>query len=430
MNLEIDQQFLEQSHTPAHLEILNRFGPSLLKVRKLLQENRRDAQIESEQSFAKHAVEKNYQVGDRVYCKDESKTPGTTKKHLPQYSGPYTIVEVSPNKLNVRLCHVYTGKIGKRFIHVNKLKPTKDREHLLRKYATDNTSQQSSEAQYLEQHTSQSQQSTTSDHQSAEQSDVPIRSRAQGRQMDNSSAAEGKSNPGDRNVNGDLAKANRKAETDGENKSRDNSRTLAADERPDEANGSNSSTPAPPSRQTKTNDSDVQISATDTDLDNTANEINTATYQRNKTILSPNANEFRPGAHRHKLTGQNAESSEPRRANSGSDMARQSTPAQAERPTTVDTNSTQKKQTQKSADVRLTRTQTQMNKVRRPIDKILLRRKFGKKLKYRVRFADTGQVEWIDVEQLPDSLVADYNVNHYQKLQKRKSRQRLVIGQR
>jgi hypothetical protein len=60
--------------------------------------------------------------------------------------------------------------------------------------------------------------------------------------------------------------------------------------------------------------------------------------------------------------------------------------------------------------------------------KIILRRKFGKQIKYKVKFAD-DDFEWLDASKIDQTLLSLYNVQRYQKLQEKKNRKTLNFNQ-
>jgi len=61
-------------------------------IRQTAHDNNRDAQIKNKKYVDnKRCVAKKYSEGDYVMIKNIDTTPGTNKKHIPRFKGPYEI---------------------------------------------------------------------------------------------------------------------------------------------------------------------------------------------------------------------------------------------------------------------------------------------------------------------------------------------------
>ena len=78
-------------------------------------------------SYNKSIRFNNYSIGDKVWLRNKSFKPGQSAKLAPRRSGPWSIIEVLPNKRNFRVKNDSNGKT--KVIHHDRIAPVRSTVH-------------------------------------------------------------------------------------------------------------------------------------------------------------------------------------------------------------------------------------------------------------------------------------------------------------
>jgi hypothetical protein len=127
-----DAKVLQNTSTPAARELNKQFLPRVTLMRKILAENLEQANTKTMETFNKQPTARCFKLGDRVYRKSHKRIKGVTASHTKLFEGPFIIVEMErENSVNVKLANLYSGKVDKYLTHVNQLKIVKDGRDIL-----------------------------------------------------------------------------------------------------------------------------------------------------------------------------------------------------------------------------------------------------------------------------------------------------------
>ena len=118
-----EAKFVRSNENSTSPEVNEQFAPRVKLMRQLMADNLLQANEQTMKTFNKQKTAKPFTLGDLVWRKSHKKTKGITASHSELYDGPFIIVEKArSDSVNVRLSRLMTGTIDKFLSHVNELK--------------------------------------------------------------------------------------------------------------------------------------------------------------------------------------------------------------------------------------------------------------------------------------------------------------------
>ena len=362
-----DAKLLRNVITTGSKEINEQFLPRVKLMREIMANNLQNANAQTMKTQHKKSKSQSFKLGDRVYRKNHKRIKGVTQSHVNLFEGPYVIVQMDrADSVNVKLAHLYTGRVDKILTHVNQLKLVKDGRQL-------------PEDQYN----------------SKKNSAVQF-------------------NPTNKDtVENQQAIAQQNATAPDHNDSAAGGDTLVTDHQRN------------PSKADRVRTATVLSTRRYRTAGNGTKRTSVATSSESKRVMS----QVKAQNQRNRLQQQQ-------------EAIHNRTMRDSDRQARIDRRETIKQaightlsepiKAADKIDARATRTNALRTKANHALplstQKIIQRRKFGKRIKYKVKF-ENDNFEWLDASKIDQTLLSLYNVKRCEQLQKRKSRKTLNINQ-